>query len=186
VIDQKIRKQDDQKMRPTAILLACALGLLFAASVNAQENAAGKKHVVPHGNLHFEFTHSMRIPNYHVTVDFYYQPWKTGDTVVVRSISEPRSAQGWEKTARDTTFFILKDEYKRLLEAVNLIEPPKAQADDFLFGHDGYTCVIEYGDFLNSVAIKVWVPSSKNGPTGYYEACKLLLKAGGFNPNKIF
>ncbi|MEO8733151.1 MAG: hypothetical protein ABI373_02345, partial [Flavobacteriales bacterium] len=134
-------------MRPTAIFLASALGLFFAIPANAQESATRNKRDVQHGNLHFEFTHSMRIPNYHVTVDFYYRPWKTGDTIVVRSISEPRPGRGWEKTTRDTTFYILKDEYKRLLEAVNSIEPPKAQAPDALsIGTEGYTCVIEYGD----------------------------------------
>jgi hypothetical protein len=174
-------------MRPTAILLACALGLLFAASVNAQENATGKKHDVQHGNLHFEFTHSLRIPDYHVTVDFYEYPGGNIDSIEVRAISEPMPGHGYAETKRDSVFWISKGEYEKLQSAVNSIELPKARLLDVSsIGTDGTICVIEYGDSQNSIAIKVWSPSDKNGPLDYYSACKLILKSGGFDPHKIF
>ncbi len=140
-----------------------------------------------HGNIHFEFTHSLRIPDYHVTVDFFDRPWLRADTIEVRAISKPMIGHGWQETARDTTFFISKAEYERLLIAVNAITVPKIEALDGLsIGTDGYTCVIEYGDIQNSVAIKVWMPSEKKEPSGFFAACKLILEVGGFDPKKIF
>lgn len=175
-------------MRPTTLLLACTLGLLFAFPVNAQQTASGKDRDIPqHGNLHFEFTHSLRIPNFYVTVDFYDYPGGNIDSIEVRAVSLPMRGHGWEKTRRDSTFWISKDEYEKLLKAVNSITLPEARfLDASSTGTDGYTCVISYGGFLNSVAITAWAPSEKNGPTGYYSACNLILKAGGFDPKEIF
>jgi hypothetical protein len=140
-----------------------------------------------HGCLRFEFTHSLRIPDHHVTVDLFERPWIRTDGIEVHAVSEAMVGHGWEEMARDTTFLVSEKEFERLLEAVGRIEVPKVRStDDLSVGCDGYHSVVEYGDLQNSVAIKIWAPSERRGPVGYFVACKEFLKLGGFDPEKIF
>ena len=166
---------------------ALCLSLGWACIVDAQQAPPPIERAPSYGNVHFEFTHSLRIPDYHVTIDFYDRPWLKAGTIEVRAISEPMIGHGWQESASDTTFTISVTEYERVVNAVNVISVPKFEALDGLsIGTDGYTCVIEYGDLQNSVAIEVWVPSEGKEPLGFYAACKLILEIGGFDPKEIF
>jgi len=163
------------------------LSLRLASSIHAQDSPPPIESIPVYGNVHFEFTHSLRIPDHHITIDMNDRPWTKSGTVEVRAVSEPMLGHGWQETARDTTFTISIAEYERVAQAVNEIKVPKLQTlDTRSIGTDGYTCVIEYGDLQNSVAIEVWVPREGKGPHGYYAACKLILETGGFDPEKVF
>jgi hypothetical protein len=135
----------------------------------------------------FDFYHSLRIPNYHVSVDFQ----RYGDSISVRIISEPMKNQDekWNKTKIDSTFELEKSEFDKVVEAVQKINCANIADGLDYSGLDGTTCEISYGGISTGISYKVWTPdydTKKRNLEDYMDACKLILMTVKLDYKEIF
>lgn len=137
-------------------------------------------------HVKFDFYHSRRIPNHHVSVDFQ----RYGDSISVHIVSEPMKNQGekWKKTKIDSTFELKKTEFDKIVIAVKKISCSDiANGLDFT-GFDGTTCEISYGGISTEISYKVWSPdydTEKRNLEDYIVACNLILMTVKLDPKEI-
>ena len=141
-----------------------------------------------HGIYHvkFDFYHSRRIPNHHVSVDFQ----RYGDSISVHIISEPMGNQGeqWNKTKIDSTFELKKSEFDKVVETVQKINCSNIAAGLDYYGLDGTTCEISFGGISTEISYRVWTPDSdtkKRNIDDFMEACKMILMTVKLDPKEI-
>ena len=142
-----------------------------------------------HGIYHvkFDFHHSRRIPNHHVSVDFQ----RYGDSIMVHVISEPMENQGeqFDKSKIDTVFELEKSEFDKVVETVQKINCSNIAAGLDYSGLDGTTCKISHGGISTEIAYTVWTPdyeTKKRNLEDFMEACKMILKTVKLDPKEIF
>ena len=135
----------------------------------------------------FDFYHSRRIPNNHVSVEFQ----RFGDSISVHLISEPMNNQSeeWNETKQDSTFELEKYEFDKIVEVVQKINCTDIAAGLDFTGLDGTTCKISYGGISTGISYKVWTPdydTKKRNLEDYMSACKLILVTVKIEPKEIF
>lgn len=138
-------------------------------------------------NVKFNFSHSRRIPNHHVSADFQ----RYGDSISVHVISEPMSNQSdkWNKTKVDSTFVLDKTEFDKIVKAVQKINCVDITAGLDFTGRDGTVCEIFYGGISTGISYTVWAPdydTKKRNLEDYMEACKFILVTVKLDPKEIF
>jgi len=173
-----------------AILIVGALfGITAASSAQTNVGAVGKGRTYYEGSLRFEFTHSRRFVDGHVTVDLYRSNRSDSADVEVRVITAHGSKRRgiWESTL-DTTFFTSVHGFDRLFELALGLDSRFIGRDLEPNGNDGNTCIIQFGGGMTSVRFKVWSPdydTKERGLDPFYELCKEFLKLGGLDPNRF-
>jgi hypothetical protein len=142
-----------------------------------------------HGIYHvkFDLSHSRRIPNHHVFIDFQ----RYGDKISVHVLSEPmrNKSEEWNKTKIDTTFALDKAEFDKIVEAVQKIDCADIIADLDFDGLDGTVCEITFGGITTGITYTVWTPdfdTQKRNLAEYLEACKLMITTVKIDPEEIF
>ncbi len=135
----------------------------------------------------FDFYHSRRIPNHHVSVNFQ----RYGDSISVHVISKPMSNQSdkWNRTKIDSTFVLDKTEFDKIVQAVQKINCADIAAGLDFTGLDGTVCEISYGGISTGISYTVWTPNydtKKRNLEDYMEACKFILVTVKLDPKEIF
>jgi hypothetical protein len=158
--------------------------LLLMLFTGLTANTYGQEHGVY--QVKFEFYHSLRIPNHHVSVEFQ----RYGESISVHVKSEPMKDQDskWNDTKLDTTFELTKSDFDKIVEVVAKINCSDIVSGLDFTGLDGTTCEITYGSYAAGVSYKVWSPdydTKKRNLEEYLEACKLILVTANLDPKEI-
>lgn len=147
-------------------------------------NTYGQDHGVY--QVKFDFYHSLRIPNHHVSVEFQ----RYGDSISVHVKSEHMKDQDskWNDTKLNTTFEMTKSDFDKIVEVVAKINCSDIASGLDSTGRDGTTCEITYGSYSSGISYKVWSPdydTKKRNLEEYLEACELILVKANLNPKEI-
>jgi hypothetical protein len=164
-------------VRITAILLIIV--------VSITEYAFGQEHEI--SKLKFSFEHALRIPDHYVTVVFL----NAHDSVRVYVTSNPATkvSKKWDKTKRNYSFNISKEEFNKIVTSITQINCSDVLAALTYRGNDGTSCEIELSNYSNAIKYRVWSPNyntEKRNLHSFLNACKLILLTARLNPDEIF
>ena len=165
----------------TTMVKVCLLIMLFTGLTS---ETYGQDHGIY--QVKFDFYHSLRIPNHHVSVELQ----RYGDSIAVHVKSKPMKDQEskWDNTKVDTTFELTKSEFDKIVAVVAKINCSDIVSGLDFTGHDGTSCEITYGSYAAGISYKVWSPdydTKKRNLEEYLEACKLILVTANLDPKEI-
>ena len=134
--------------------------------------------------IKFELTHSLRIPDYIVTIEMR----KKKDMVFTHVTSDPmKKINEWKHTVVDTSYSIDTSLFFRIAASLQKISKKDIE-NAGVDGLDGYTCMIAFGNEDSLSYYSVWSPdyaTKKRKLSEFLAACKLIIKTAGLKPKKI-
>ena len=134
----------------------------------------------------FNFRHSLRIPDHHVTI--HIENYRHEITVKVKSEPLKGYEKEWGHTRIDTTYKITADVFQQLTQSVLLIDGNSIIKRLNDRGMDGTVCEIKFGSFQNAVSYKFWSPqynTKQRNLDSFLDACKLIIRTGKLDPKEI-
>jgi hypothetical protein len=173
-------------MSKLAFIIASLFGIMTECSAQSSDSIAVITRRYYEGSLRFEFTHSRRLDDGHVTIDLYRNDWSDSADVMVRVITAhgTKRSGNWESD-RDSIFFTGVEVFNRLFgQAMDLDATFIGKSLD-PNGADGTTFTIKFGGGMSSVTYKVWTPdydTDERGLAPFLDLCKKFLELGGLDP----
>jgi hypothetical protein len=137
-------------------------------------------------HIKFNYHHSKRIPNHHVSVEFQ----RLGESISVHVVSEPMKGHDskWDETKINSTYKIDKSEFDKIAAAVERVHCSDITNRLDFTGLDGSTWELSFGGISTRISYKVWSPdyeTEKRNLNEFIKACKLILRMGKLNPEEI-
>jgi hypothetical protein len=137
-------------------------------------------------SVKFNFFHSKRIPDNHVSVEFE----RSGDKIQVSIKSIPKDSVSleWKKSKRKNSFELSLIEFNKVVAAIKKINCSDIVNNLGNSGFDGTDCEIVMGGLRSSISYNVWSPNydtKERNLQSFLEACKLILLTAKLDPNKI-
>ena len=172
----------DQKNKISATM--AKLSFLFILLTSLTMSTYGQDQSIYH--IKFDYYHSMRIPNHHVSVEFQ----RFGDSISVHVVSEPMKGQDikWGETKIDSTYNLDKSEFDKIVAAVKQVNCSNIIDGLDFTGIDGSTCGLSFGGISTGISYKVWTPdydTEKRNLNEFMYACKLILRIVKLDPKEI-
>jgi hypothetical protein len=172
----------DQKIKIFATMAKFSFLFIFLTSLTI--STYGQDHSIYH--VKFDYYHSMRIPNHHVSVEFQ----RFGDSISVHVVSEPMHGQDskWDETKIDSNYKLNKSEFDKIAEAVKQVNCSDIASGIDFTGLDGSTFKLSFGGISSEISYKVWTPNydtEKRNLSEFMNACKLILRIVNFDPEEI-
>jgi len=133
--------------------------------------------------------HSLRINDNRIHICIYRR-----DTLFIVEVidSSYNKSIGKEQVKIDTTHYIDKEQYDRIIESVKTINPndicQNLLTEKTWIGNDGYMCKLSCGTYLNQIVMDIWSPTSDTKERNlqpFLAVCKEILSLAGLNPKKI-
>ena len=172
----------DQKVKISTTIAKISFLFIFLTSLTI--STYGQDHNIYH--VKFDYYHSKRIPNQHVSVEFQ----RFGDDISVHVVSEPMQGQDskWDKTKIDSTYKLDKSEFDKIVQAVKQVNCSDIASSLDFTGLGGSTCKLSFGGISTEISYKVWSPdfdTEKRSLSEFMNACKLILRIANLDPEEI-
>lgn len=138
------------------------------------------------GYIEFHFSHSLRISNNTALI---IAIENTGKRPQLRILKD--SYIGEEKLEEDHSVYLFKKEYERIIEEIQKINIGGMLNEPNAIILDGTSTRLILSDsgWNDHIEFNFGTPNAdteKRGLTNYYEACRLIIKAAGLNPDDYF
>lgn len=140
------------------------------------------------GYIGFEFSHSLRI-GYNVSLEISVVDH---DGIPILVISKDSYLKD-DRLREDKIIRLFQKEYDRIIEEVEKINAVDTYKNLNFQGWDGTTTKLviagEMWSLDNEISLSFWSPdvaTDERGLGHYYEACRLIIKAAGLDPDDYF
>jgi hypothetical protein len=166
-------------MKRIVFIIVCFIGIKFATAQFYEP--------LDYVKLKFGTFINNSIP-YDLTIElFIYYSEDKPIKAIVHS-SSGNNNKKFEYSNIDTSFFVDKDKFYKILDLLKSI-PPSDIYSEYTLGCDGTDIIIEFGHFQNYVSYKVWTPDYKTKERkleAFLNACKMIIEIVNLNPDNIF